>query len=77
VWKFGEAKNLMKAIAVGLTGEYAKQSDIIDMLGLEGSLYKLTSKRAAHQNLWKLKMTARSNLESSKEEVLAKFVTLY
>jgi hypothetical protein len=73
----GEAKSLLKSVAVGLTGEYAKQSDIIDMLVLEGSIYKITSTRAEHQNLWKLKMTARSNLESSKEEVLSKFVTGY
>lgn len=64
-----EAKALIKAVSVGLTPEYAKQRDIIDLLALEGSLYKITSTRAAHQNLWKLKMTARSNLESSKEEV--------
>jgi hypothetical protein len=73
----GEAHALIKAVSVGLTPKYAKQRDIIDLLALEGSLYKITSTRAAHQNLWYLKMTARSNLESSKEEVLSKWVTGY
>ena len=71
----GEAKALMKAVSVGLTGEYAKQRDIIDLLVLEGTLYKLTGTRAAKTDLWKLKMTPRKPLPAPVEEVLSSFVT--
>ena len=54
----GEAKALMKAVAVGLTGEYAKQRDIIDLLALEGTLHKITGTRAAKVEIFKLFATS-------------------
>jgi hypothetical protein len=71
----GEAKALIKAVSVGLTGEYAKQRDIIDLLALEGTLYKLTGTRAAKTDLWKLKVEPRKPLPAPVEEVLAKWAT--
>ena len=73
----GEARAMIKAVSVGLTPEYAKQRDIIDLLALEGGLWKLTSTRADHISLWKVKMTPRKLLPSSKEETIAKFATPY
>ena len=70
-----EAKALMKAVAVGLTGEYAKQRDIIDLLALEGTLHKITGTRAAKVEIFKLKMGPRKPLPAPVEEVLSSFVT--
>ena len=61
----------------GLTGEYAKQRDIIDLLALEGTLHKLTGTRAAKTDLWKLKVGPRKPLPAPVEEVLASFATPY
>ena len=73
----GEAKALFKAVSVGLTGEYAKQRDLIDLLALEGTLHKLTGTRAAKTDLWKLKVEPRKPLPAPVEEVLASFSTPY
>jgi hypothetical protein len=76
-YTLGQAKALVRAVVVGLTGEYAKQRDIIDLLALEGTLHKLTGTRAAKVDLWKLKMGPRKPLPAPVEDVLSSFATPY
>ena len=56
-----EAKAEMKAVAVGLTPEYAKQSDLKDLQSLEGGLYRIRQTRQQAQGLLKGKICAKKD----------------
>ena len=71
-----EAKSLTKALSVGLTTEYAKAGDLKDLQNLEGGLGRIRQTRNDARQIMKLKFAPRT-MESSREEVLAKFGTRY
>ena len=71
-----EAKALMKVGTVALTTEYAKAGDLKDLQNLEGGLHRIRQTRNDAKQIMKLKFAPRT-MESSREEVLAKFGTGY
>ena len=71
-----EAKAEMKAVAVGLTPEYAKQSDLKDLQSLEGGLYRIRQTRQQAQGLLKVKFAPRK-MNSTRQEHLAKWALGY
>ena len=71
-----EAKAEMKAVAVGLTPEYAKQGDLKDLQSLEGGLYRIRQTRQQAQGLLKVKFAPRK-MNSTREEHLAKWALGY
>ena len=71
-----EAKALMKVGTVALTTEYAKAGDLKDLQNLEGGLHRIRETRNDAKQIMKLKFAPRT-MESSREEVLAKFGTGY
>ena len=71
-----EAKALIKGVAVGLTTEYAKAGDLKDLQNLEAGLHRIHQTRNDAKQIMKLKFAPRT-MESSREEVLAKFGTGY
>ena len=72
-----EAKAMMKAAEVALTDEYTSKRDKLDLLSLEGGMHRILMTRGRAVDLMKLRFAPRNNLESNREEVLAKFVTPY
>ncbi len=73
----GEVKEIVKAVAVGLIGEYTKPNDLIDLPVLEGTLHKVTGTRDAKQTSSNLKVKPRKPLPAPVEEVLSSFLTPY
>jgi hypothetical protein len=71
-----EAKALMKVGTVALTTEYAKAGDLKDLQNLEAGLHRIRKTRNDAKQIMKLKFAPRT-MESSREEVLAKFGTGY
>jgi hypothetical protein len=71
-----EAKAEMKAVAVGLTSEYAKEGDLKDLQSLEGGLYRIGQTRKQAQGLLKVRFAPRK-MNSSREEHLAKWASGY
>ena len=66
----------MEVGTVALTTEYAKASDLKDLQNLEGGLHRIRQTRNDAKRIMKLKFAPRT-MESSREEVLAKFGTGY
>jgi len=72
-----EAKAIMKATEVALNSPYVNPKDVKDLLDLEGGLHRITMTRGRAVKLAKLRFQPRKGYASTKEEVLAKFVSDY
>ena len=71
-----ETKAIMKAVSVGLTSEYTKESDLKVLQNLEGGLHRIRQTRNDARQIMKLKFAPRT-MATSREEALAKWVTGY
>ena len=66
-----EAKAMIRAAAVGLTPEYAREKDLRDLASLEGGLHRITKTRYDAQQLAKIKFAPRRDIIGTREEHLA------
>ena len=73
----GEAKAMMKAAAVAANERYMSKRDALDLLSLEGGMYRISKmNRATAKGLMSLKFAPRS-ITGPREEHIAKFATGY
>ena len=72
-----EAKSLARAVTVGLTDEYANAKQKQSLLGIEGTLNRITMTRGRAADLMKIRFGPRKNYPSTREEILAKWASGY
>ena len=74
---FTEAKAMMKSVTGAFLPEYTDRNKMKDIMSLEGGMNYLTQTRIDAKRLMEIRFKPRSKLESSLEEIGAKFVTPY
>lgn len=72
-----EARAIVRAAAMGLDPEYAREKDVQDLMSLEGGLHRLTMTRGQAINFSTVKFKPRPSISKSREEYLAKWATSY